>query len=660
MTEITRSRYFSTRLISTIMAVSLLATIETSAFLAPQYIGHGRSSSLHAMVPPMIIGPMIKKMREKNKKKETTPLINPTEAADEAPGLRVGKGAWKWPAVWPYDRDFFLPAAEADAKARKQNLDNVASMISGVATGPASSEEKESDADRFDPMKYWGVEQASSGRLLDDEAIEKLKAHFEYYLEDGVSVLEFGPGEDSYLPDSIKPSRHVGVGANLKAMDMNPSLSERLVVDLNKVIPERDVDSDDLRRLASDPYDCILMTNTVEYLTNPREVFRSAWYLLKPGGIMMVAFSGKTVTQNMFTDAQTRIWRDYNDDQHMWITGSFFQFSAGDGWESLAGFDISPESAKALDTGGSPLSGMFKQGKDNNLFVVQAYKAAQDDSIDPFDPERSIKSLTWMLPKMEFRDKNLVVPRLAKAYQTAKCDSVRSAIEKNIEVLPKIYEALIKMDQFAFTFGMQAQMAADLCSDPDFTASDEQMLALKQGLGLRTPSPEFWAPVGADTAAMGVEEKISLLAYIVPRIGSGNKLQDDALHAFVTALRPTYAVIRSKCPELSETDVQLLGTELLAAEVLPAGRSSRKEFAAWLAALSSDELRGILSVRKLLPQEAKEELAAFKQAKQDEAKRIEDYKQKLEEQKESARQNRSMIFNPRTEKMELFENPNKK
>jgi hypothetical protein len=37
------------------------------------------------------------------------------------------------------------------------------------------------------------------------------------------------------------------------------------------------------------------------------------------------------------------------------------------------------------------------------------------------------------------------------------------------------------MDQFAFTFSMQAQLAADLVGDPDFTGSDIQINNMKMG-----------------------------------------------------------------------------------------------------------------------------------------------------------------------------------
>jgi hypothetical protein len=261
----------------------------------------------------MIIGPMIKKMREEEAKKKM-PMANRDEAAKEAPGLRVGAGVWKWPPIWPYDDSFFKPADEEQKAVSQQNIQNMASMITGIAQVPtASTETEEEEKEAFDPIKYWGETYATTRTELDPEAVEKLKAHYAFYLRDGMSILELGAAEESYLP--ISPSRHVGVGAAAKLMEQNPSLTQRLVVDLNKVEKDRDVDNDDLRRLAQEPFDAIIMANTVDYLAYPREVFRSAWYLLKPGGIMIVSFSGKEATKDKFKEAQTKMWRGYNDDQ---------------------------------------------------------------------------------------------------------------------------------------------------------------------------------------------------------------------------------------------------------------------------------------------------------------------------------------------------------
>jgi len=622
--------------------------------------GSSSSSSALHVLPPMIIGPMIKKMREKDAEKRM-PMADPNEAKAEAPGLRVGTGAWKWPAVWPYEESFFMPSGQADALAQKRNMDSMQSLLSGGMPSVPDVDEatKEADESKFKSLEYWEQQSKNNADFeLDPDAAAKLTQHYEFYLRDGMSILELGAGKNSYL-GSIKPSRHVGVAATLSEMEDNPSLTERMVVDLNNVVPERDIDSDELRKLATEPFDAIIMNNVIAFLTGPREVYRSAWYLLKPGGSMFVSFPSASATKDIYTDAQTNIWRQYNDDQHMWIAGSFFEFSAGDGWQNLKGFDISPDSAKDMDVGGNPLMKAFKQGKDNNMFVVQATKAAQQDSISEEDPEQSIKSLTWMLTVLESRDKQLVVPRLARIYEsTADRPEVREAIERNIEHLPEIYSALIKMDQFAFTFSMQAQMAADLVADPDFCASEEQMLAMKEGLGLRKPSEAFWLPVGQNTAQMTIQDKISLLAYIVPRFGSGNPEQEEALQAFVTGLKPTYAVIRSKCPDLSEPDIQLLGTELLASEVLTVGRSSRKEFALWLDSLSDQRIRQMLAARKSMADQAAEALTEYKQNKEAQVAARTEYKKIMDEQIATARNERSLYFNPRTRKLEVFKNPN--
>ena len=279
------------------------------------------------------------------------------------------------------------------------------------------------------------------------------------------------------MPENLKLARHVGVGANQALMNQNKALTESLVVNLNDVVEEQGVNSEELSKLGAESFDAVVMTNTIDFLTNPREVFRSAWYLLKPGGIMMVPFVNKDAYISKFERAQTKMWRDFNDDQHMWVCGSLFQFSAGDGWEGLKGFDISPMSAKKAEG----VAGLINQGSGMNVFVVQATKAVQDEAINPLDPERSFRSKMWLMPTLEDRDKKLLAPRLTRTYEFLKSQDNINALARNVETLPKVYESLVKMDQFAFTFGMQAQLAADIVSDAGFNGNDEQIKALKMG-----------------------------------------------------------------------------------------------------------------------------------------------------------------------------------
>jgi len=600
--------------------------------------------SLNAM-PPLIIGPWLRKMKEEKAKKRA-PMATEEDLKGEAPGLRVGASTWKWPPVWPYDQDFFTPKDDIPKAAAGPNP--MAQMMSGAPTPPTP---QIIEVDKLDPVQYWQVEKADVRTEMDEDSVEKLTNHYEFYLKDGMSVLELGAAEKSYLPENLKLARHVGVGLNDKLMEENPSLTEKVIVDLNKVIEDGDVDSEELRLLKEEPFDVIIMANTADYLMHPREVFKSVWLLLKPGGTCINAFSTNKAFGDKFTRAQTRMWQDYNSDQHMWVAGSFYQFSAGEGWENVRGFDISPASAKDNFENDGPLK-FLEKGKENNMYAVQATKGFQEEVIDEADPAKSINSKMWMLPTMEDRDKKLVVPRLGRSYSLTKNPERKGAIRDHIQYLPKIYEALIKMDTFAFTFEMQSQLAADLVLDPDFDAKDEQIKALKEGLGLRTPSPEFWQPIGELTGGMDINDKINLLSYLVPRFGSGSEEQEKAILTYAAGLKPTFDCIRSKCSDLSESDVQLLGTELLNAEILVPGRSTKEQFAAWIGAMSEGDMMNVLSERKGLNEGSKSELAAYKVELEEQEKQRVDIRKRYEEQVDEARKSRSIVFNPNTGKFQ--------
>lgn len=247
-----------------------------------------------------------------------------------------------------------------------------------------------------------------------------------------------------------------------------------------------------------------------------------------------------------------------------------------------------------------------------------------------------------------------MAPRLARAFTYFNGQPERQKnLQQNVDTLSDVYEALIKMDQFAFPFDLQANLAVDLVTDPDFHASEEQMDALKMGLGLKKPSEEFWAPVGQLTFSMDAEDKVNLLAHIVPRFGSNNVEQEEALQTFITGLKPTIAVIKSKCIDMSDTDAALVATELAASELLIPGRSTKEEFAAWMGELTDKELMEYAVQRKDVKGSAQAELQAMRDEREAEQKRKEEEERKWKEQVEKAREERTMVFNEKTGKMEL-------
>jgi hypothetical protein len=158
---------------------------------------------------------------------------------------------------------------------------------------------------------------------------------------------------------------------------------------------------------------------------------------------------------------------------------------------------------------------------------------------------------------------------------------------------------------------------------------------------------------------MDGEDKINLLAHLIPRFGSGDPEQEAALQAFVTGMKPTFAHIRQQCPSFSESDVQLLGTEFLAAEVLKPKRSSREEFAKWLGAYNESELTAILDARKRPKTEAASQLQQFRDIRAAAKKKEEDDQEALKKQVDDARAERTMDFNARTGKFEKAEEKKK-
>jgi hypothetical protein len=128
------------------------------------------------VIPPMIIGPMIKKMRE-NQARKRMPMIDDSEARGQAPGLRVGGNAWKWPPIWPYDQAFFTPNEDILTPNPASQLNPMASMLSGgmPAVPPAEATESAEENDMLDVVKYWSEEKADVRTDLDEEAVSQLR-----------------------------------------------------------------------------------------------------------------------------------------------------------------------------------------------------------------------------------------------------------------------------------------------------------------------------------------------------------------------------------------------------------------------------------------------------------------------------------------------------
>lgn len=492
-------------------ALLLALALPTSAFRSILPAAIRPSTSLY------IIGGAIRKMRENDAKKKM-PMALPEESENEAPGLRVGARAWKWPPVYPYDRELF----------RRSDEEEIPPNPLAMATGEIQEDNQEQRAveSASKAKTFWETEEPET--VLKADCVVNLEKHLKFYLKDGMDVLEFGASSNSYTSE-IKFNSHVGIAPTNKYMSSNPSLTETINLDLNACTD--DIGVDDFPETLYNKYDVVLISNTVDFLTSPKEVFKSAYRALKPGGMLMVPFSDRDMYKDVFEGQMTKMWRTMTDDQHMWVVGSFFEFSAGKGWDGLKGFDISP-----------PKPENFIQEKLSNaggIYVVQATKKEVTE-IEEGKEEEGFESMLWLTPTLESRDKMLITPRLTRMYTSL--PSSRSTILRNINLLPSVYSALVKMDSFAFPFNLQAQLAANLISEHGFTASEPQIEALEEGLGLQTPG-ETWTTVGTETAMLDPEEKVDLLTFIVPKFGV---VSDTKMSDFAQGIKPTKEVLMEK------------------------------------------------------------------------------------------------------------------
>ena len=65
-------------------------------------------------------------------------------------------------------------------------------------------------------------------------------------------------------------------------------------------------------------------------------------------GLLSVDLVGRPDTTNKI---QTQLWGTMNDDQRVWIIGSFLHFACNEGFTELKGYDLSEADAKGMMAG---------------------------------------------------------------------------------------------------------------------------------------------------------------------------------------------------------------------------------------------------------------------------------------------------------------------
>ena len=150
---------------------------------------------------------------------------------------------------------------------------------------------------------------------LDETARDMVADLYRRFVKDGMLVLDLMSSWVSHLPDGISPARISGLGMNRTELEQNPRLSDVQVHDLN-VDPRLPHENES--------FDVAICTVSVEYLTQPLEVFADVNRVLKPGGTFVVTFSNR-----WFPPKVVRIWEQIHEFERVGLVMEYFLRSGG-------------------------------------------------------------------------------------------------------------------------------------------------------------------------------------------------------------------------------------------------------------------------------------------------------------------------------------------
>lgn len=131
------------------------------------------TTCLNMATPPFIISPMIKRWQAEQNKKNL-PMASAEERLGEAPGLRVGAGAWKWPQIWPYDDTFFKPMGSTPTNP----AGSITTFLSNGIPSPGAAAGVPPFAEagqELDVVSYWGEEKSMVTTDIDTDSAELIR-----------------------------------------------------------------------------------------------------------------------------------------------------------------------------------------------------------------------------------------------------------------------------------------------------------------------------------------------------------------------------------------------------------------------------------------------------------------------------------------------------
>lgn len=148
---------------------------------------------------------------------------------------------------------------------------------------------------------------------LDSCALETVEQLYGRLVPEGSAILDLMAGPESHLGQVKHPELVVGLGLNREELVANATLSAFVIHDLN---------SDPLLPFPENSFSVVVNTVSVDYLTQPLEVFREVSRVLKPDGLFIVVFSNR-----MFSPKAVNLWKRSTEKQRVDLVRKYFTLS---------------------------------------------------------------------------------------------------------------------------------------------------------------------------------------------------------------------------------------------------------------------------------------------------------------------------------------------
>jgi SAM-dependent methyltransferase len=166
---------------------------------------------------------------------------------------------------------------------------------------------------------------------IDDATIAALTRYYADVLAPGARVLDLMSSWISHLP-KVALGHVAGLGMNREELDANPRLDHRVVHDLNR---------DPTLPFASQSFDAVLIAVSVQYLTQPVQVFAEISRVLAPGGRVVVAMSHRC-----FPTKAVRAFHLLPPAERVRLVGAYLDLAGG--FDGIEFVDRSPPNADPL------------------------------------------------------------------------------------------------------------------------------------------------------------------------------------------------------------------------------------------------------------------------------------------------------------------------